>query len=251
MNETITRVENLRELGHHEWMSLADNEYERLLQLVDTLTNEQWSRPTDCPEWDVRDIVAHLIGMCERNADKEEAQRQGGLAAAIVQKRGGLRIDALTGLQVRERSQLSPAELVQTLRPATERSLRRRRASTPAERAATYVTDIPGERPWTAGYASDVIQTRDPWIHRVDICRASGHELVLTPDHDGRIVADVVREWAGRHGRGFTLMLEGPAGGTYASGDGAEHIRLDAVEFCRVLSGRGTGSGLLKTRVPF
>jgi len=38
--------------------------------------------------------------------------------------------------------------------------------------------------------------------------------MVLTPDHDARIVADVVAEWAGRHGRPFTLHLTGPAGGS-------------------------------------
>ena len=80
---------------------------------------------------------------------------------------------------------------------------------------------------------------RDTWMHRGDIARATGRELVLTPDHDGRIVADVVAEWARRHGRPFRLVLEGPAGGEFVQGDDGEQLRLDAVEFCRVLSGRG------------
>ena len=42
-----------------------------------------------------------------------------------------------------------------------------------------------------------------------------------------------------------------PAGGTYAHGTGGPHFQLDAVEFCRVLSGRGTGAGLLAQQVPF
>ncbi len=63
------------------------------------------------------------------------------------------------------------------------------------------------------GYLLDVILTRDPWMHRVDIARATGRDLVLTPEHDGRIVADVVAEWARRHGQPFTLTLTGPAGG--------------------------------------
>lgn len=59
-------------------------------------------------------------------------------------------------------------------------------------------------------------------------------------------------EWARRHGRPFTLHLTGPAGGAYVQGpgDGAE-LTLDAVEFCRILSGRATGDGLLGRRVPF
>ena len=97
----------------------------------------------------------------------------------------------------------------------------------------------------------DVIYTRDSWMHRVDLSRATEKPLVLIPNHDGRLVADVVRDWADRHGRPFLLELEGPAGGSYASGAGGEEYSLDAVEFCRILSGRGTGPGLLGIRVLF
>jgi hypothetical protein len=73
----------------------------------------------------------------------------------------------------------------------------------------------------------------------------------LTPEHDGVLVADVVAEWAQRHGRPYRLRLTGPAGGEWSSGSGGEEIELDAVEFCRVLSGRGSGAGLLGQPVPF
>jgi hypothetical protein len=64
-------------------------------------------------------------------------------------------------------------------------------------------------------------------------------------------VADVVDEWAQRHGRPFELVLTGPAGGRWQVGTGGERIELDAVEFCRTLSGRVEGHGLLATAVPF
>lgn len=67
----------------------------------------------------------------------------------------------------------------------------------------------------------------------------------------GRIVSDVLREWSDRHGKPFTLTLTGRAGGAYVAGDGGEHIELDAVEFCGILSGRAQGTGLLSTEVPF
>jgi hypothetical protein len=35
------------------------------------------------------------------------------------------------------------------------------------------------------------------------------------------------------------------------SGDGGEHLTIDAVEFARTLSGRTSGSGLLAQEVPF
>jgi hypothetical protein len=119
--------------------------------------------------------------------------------------------------------------------------------------------------PWTFAYLVDVIMTRDPWMHRSDIAAATGRELTLTYDHDGLIVDDVAREWARRHGRPCTLTLTGPVGRRYVFGSGGvpsasaedlagpprQSYTLDAVQFCRVLSGRGSGDGLLSTRVPF
>ncbi len=101
------------------------------------------------------------------------------------------------------------------------------------------------------GYLLDVILTRDNWMHRVDIACAIDRDLVLTAEHDGRIVADAVAEWARRHNQPFTMELTGPAGGTFSAGSGGESINLDAVEFCRILSGRTTGTGLLTEEVPF
>jgi hypothetical protein len=78
--------------------------------------------------------------------------------------------------------------------------------------------------------------------------------MELSAGHDGRIVADVVAEWARRHGKPFALELTGPAGGTYTHDPDLPetgHISLDAVDFCRILAGRGHPTGLLTTIVPF
>ncbi|HEY6688149.1 MAG TPA: hypothetical protein VI094_18290 [Propionibacteriaceae bacterium] len=56
---------------------------------------------------------------------------------------------------------------------------------------------------WSLGYVTDVILTRDPWMHRVDLARATDQDPVHTADHDGVIVADVVAEWARRHGQPY------------------------------------------------
>lgn len=101
------------------------------------------------------------------------------------------------------------------------------------------------------GYLVDVIHTRDPWMRRVDLCRAADQEFVLIPRHDGRIVAHVVADWAARHGAPYRLTLAGPAGGTFTSGADGPELALDAIEFCRILSGRERGAGLLGTAVPF
>jgi hypothetical protein len=93
-------------------------------------------------------------------------------------------------------------------------------------------------------------------MHRMDLARATGRDPVLTPDHDGVIVADIVAEWARRHRQPYRLELTGPAGGSWSSGTGGEAIVMDAADFCRVVSGRrgsddGEPWGLLTTQVPF
>jgi len=96
--------------------------------------------------------------------------------------------------------------------------------------------------------------TRDPWMHRLDIAAATGTEPHLTAGHDGVIVADVVAEWADRHGKDFELTLTGPAGGPWQAGANGPSWTLDAVDFCRAIARRPariTLDELLNTEVPY
>ncbi len=60
-------------------------------------------------------------------------------------------------------------------------------------------------------------------------------------------------DWAAGHGAEFDLTLDGPAGGAHRRGTGGTELQLDAVEFCRIVSGRhlGAARGLLATGVLF
>ncbi|MDV8001414.1 hypothetical protein [Rhodococcus sp. IEGM 1408] len=110
---------------------------------------------------------------------------------------------------------------------------------------------------WTLGYLFDVILTRDPFMHRIDIASATGVPMTATAAHEGVIVDDVVAEWAGRHGQAYELELTGPAGGHWQRGGAGagttdrEYLTMEAFEFCRALSGRAPTAGLLRTQVPF
>ncbi|MCV2491006.1 maleylpyruvate isomerase family mycothiol-dependent enzyme [Geodermatophilus sp. YIM 151500] len=232
---------------------LATTEYDRTLAAWRALGPADWSRPTVCAAWDVRAMAAHTLGMTEMTASLRQLVHQNAAAS-----RAGGGIDALTAVQVRERAGLSPAELVDRLAAAAPRAVRgRRRLSVLLGAVKLPEEQVVGpEREWwRIGFLTDVVLTRDPWMHRMDLAAATGTEPVLTADHDGVLVADVVAEWAGRHGQPYRLRLTGPAGGEWSSGaDGGADVEaheLDAVDFCRVLSGRGTGDGLLAQQVPF
>jgi uncharacterized protein (TIGR03083 family) len=247
----VTAVTAIPPLEHDEAMALAEVELGRVLALVDDLSADDWGRPTDCTGWTVRDMLGHLLGMFALQADPEERARQIKTAAELSRRSGELRLTEMTALQVREHADLGVDQLRRAMHEGGLRGLAARRGLPAEVRAAPYDSELPGEGMWTVGYLFDVIHVRDPWLHRVDICRATGRELELTAGHDGRIVADVVADWAPRHGASFTLELTGPAGGTFVAGTGGEHLRLDAIEFCRILSGRAPGTGLLATPVTF
>lgn len=68
MQTTAIAVDHIPPLEHDEAMRLAQTEYQHLIKLVDQLTPENWTRPTDCTGWDVTAVLAHVLGMLERNA---------------------------------------------------------------------------------------------------------------------------------------------------------------------------------------
>jgi uncharacterized protein (TIGR03083 family) len=250
MTTTTIPIESVRAIDRREAAAIAVVENQRFVDLVRSLRGDDWAKPTDCPAWDVRALVSHVLGAMDANASFREFAHQG--RAGKKAAGNGPFIDGMTSVQVRERAHLTPAELVDRVAAQAPRAARGR-AKIPALMRRMPMKQAVGgvEETWRVGYLMDIIFTRDTWMHRVDIARATGAQLVLTAEHDGRIVADVVAEWSRRHGRPFTLDLEGPAGGTFTSGSGGDDISLDAVELCRVLSGRANGAGLLTQEVPF
>jgi len=239
-------------------MILAATEYARVAQAISELSDEDWAKPTACPAWDVRQLSCHVIGMAAMMQSPWETARQQRKAAAYVATNGGGFTDALTALQVTERADWTSSQVVEGARMVGPKAARGRkltpsivrRRSVPEPQLLNGAHEL-----WSLGYLIDTILTRDPWMHRSDLAAATGRPMLLTADHDGAIVADVVAEWAARHRKPYNLTLTGPAGGHWSSGTGAESIVLDAIEFCRILSGRPTSSGqpngLLTTQVPF
>jgi len=239
-------------VDHATAKRLAAAEYDRFTGQLRDLAPGEWARPTACPAWDVHAIACHVLGMAEFAASPIEQARQ----SRAAKRAKGPFLDALTAWQVAKHRHRHPAEIIARLAAVTPRAAKNRgrtprlirqvrMSGQPVDSAGTQTED------WTVGYLTDVILTRDTWMHRSDIAAAAGRQLTLTTGHDGTLVADVAAEWAQRHGQPCTLTLTGPAGGRWAWGTSGPCYELDAVEFCRIVSGRGSGDGLLATPVPF
>lgn len=233
---------------------LAASEYQHFADLLESLEPDQWTLPTSCPGWTVRDMAGHCLGMAQMAATVREMIRQQAASARAAKKSGKPLIDELTDLQVRKNAGLSREELIAAYRRTGPQAAASRRR-TPGFLRSRKLTDTgpdgTSQERWEVSYVVDTILTRDPWLHRSDIAEATGRPMTLSADHDGVIVDDAVADWANRHGQPFELTLTGPAGGNWSSGTNGEKITADAIDFCRGLSGRGSAHGLAGVFVPF
>lgn len=212
---TTTRPRRSR-LDRRTAMRLAADEYVRFADALAALDADDWTKPTECPAWDVRQMACHTVGMAEMASGFREQVRQQRKAGADAAASGSSTLDALTALQVSERADWSPERTIAGMRSVAPRAARGRRRMPGLVRRMRLPEqqDVGGRKEtWTIGFVSDTILTRDPWMHRMDIARATGRAPVLTADHDGVIVADVVEEWAERHGL--------PSGSAWADRPGA------------------------------
>jgi uncharacterized protein (TIGR03083 family) len=255
MTTTSTDVATIPRIGHDEAMRITAVEFDRMLALLRELDGDDWTRPTDNEQWDVRATVLHLLGAAEANASLRESVSQFTRGKRLFKVIGGHHwVDGINEIQIRDRAGLTDEQIVQRYDTAAPKAVKVR-SRLPGPIRSLRVIDI-GEPvgKQTVGYLMDMVYTRDVWMHRVDISRATGKELDLTAEHDGRIVADMVAEWASYFAGPFTLELDGVAGGTFHRGapdDPAhEQAHVDAVDFVRIISGRAPGTGLLSHPLP-
>ena len=233
-----------------EARALAEEEFARFARLVASLSAGEWTAPTDCAGWDVRAIALHILGSADAQASPREFLHQLRRGLPLNKEIDSHHwVDGLNELQIRERSSLSDRELVAQLAAVGPKAVAGRWKTPPPMRYLPMPFGPPiGWAPLK--YLLDVGFTRDVWAHRIDISVAVGRPMEATADHDGRLVADLVAEWADLHGEPFELVLEGPAGGKFRSGVGGERVELDAFDFVRTLSGRLPGTGVLAHPLP-
>jgi uncharacterized protein (TIGR03083 family) len=254
MNQTPTTtvdVTSITRIDHEEAMKITAVENRKFGDMMGALNPEQWSTQTECTLWDVRAMAAHIVGSAASQASPREFFRQ---------KRGGKPIckeldspfwwDGMNELQVRERASLTTEQLIAEWDTVSLNALRSR-TKLPRPIAHLKLLNLPepvGRQPLS--YLFDIGFTRDVWAHRIDIAHAIGAEPDHDADHDGRILADIVAEWAASHHEPFTLVLDGPAGGAFLQGVGGDEVHIGVVEFVRTLAERTTATGILEYTLP-
>ncbi len=238
---TFLKAENIPSITADEAYRLMEVSLTRFLELVEDLDPEDWHKPTLCTEWSVRDILAHQAGGYASGTGYKEMLRQGSKRP----KPGQLIEDAINAIQLQERADKSPAELIAELRQVGPIAARKWAYDFRLAKLITIPHPIAGKLSFR--YLMWIVHSRDTWMHRLDICRATGREFEQTHEHDGRIAELVVRDVADILTRKFdgpALVLEftGIAGGTWKIGKGepSATIRMDMLEFNIFASGRYT-----------
>jgi uncharacterized protein (TIGR03083 family) len=248
----VPAASDIPALGHAEAMTMATAELDRFLQLLERLDTGDWQQPTACTLWDVWQMVAHLASSAAGLSSRSEFRRGSSGQAQRPYRRQGLdKLGAMNQVGVEDRADRTPAELIVELRECGPRAIATRRKLPGVLRALPLPMGLtfPFGKTWIRlGYLTDLILTRDMWIHRLDISRATEREMVLTPEHDGRVTALVVRDLsrplaAKLDGRSVVFELAGPAGGRWRIGsasDPSATVLMDASDFHWLAAARTT-----------
>lgn len=257
LNTTVTTAaeaqpaSSIPKLTHAEAAELAAVELQRFLNLVDTLEGDDWTQPTACTLWNVREIVAHQAGWESGWSSFGNVMR---LFRRDVTKpyvdQGMIMLDAVNQSQVEMRADRSTDELIAEIREQGPRSIAFRKGLPGFVRALPMPDGAGGLI--RVGYLLNTILTRDMWMHRVDICRATGRDHVQTNEHDGRIVALVVRDLAKNlksvlGEQSVVFDIQGISGGCYRLGTNpnpAATITLSVIDFNLLASGRSSAEEL-------
>jgi uncharacterized protein (TIGR03083 family) len=238
----IPNAQTIPAQTHAEAGHLAAVELDRLLAMIDEISDESWENPTDCSLWNVRQMVAHLAGACAGHTSLAEFKRQ--YISNPLNSEFESPIDAVNNLQVADRLDRTIEEIIEELREEGPKAIRVR------QRIPWFIRNV-----WLPlgplglapiGYLTDTIYTRDWWMHRADLCHATGQHMHLTPEHDGRIIALVLRDLARKRARNretdtIDLILTDDIELIYRFGSKSRAdatIRINLIEFNRLASGR-------------
>ena len=231
---------------------VATAELEACLALLTSLDDGDWAAPTDCAGWTVHQLTAHLVGQYQGLANPGVYLRR--------HRRAHRRYPTLSRLDADNQQQIDDlgghtgpelAAMLAAIGPQAIRARRRIPGLVRRQRIGRMYPEepLPDDR---LSYVLDVLGLRDPWMHRVDIARATGRPLRLG-GHDrvitAQVIADLERAW---HGPPVLLELTGPAGGRWTLGNGppAGTVQADAVDYLRALSGRNDHPDLQVTGDP-
>lgn len=222
----IKPAETITPVSTPEAAQIAALEVQQVLNLLGQLDGDDWTQPTDCSEWNVRDMAAHLAGACAMWASWGQFFHQAILNPHILKT--VVTVDALNRRQLEDRAGTAPRELITELREVGPKAVRTRQ-NLPGLIRKIRIPAQPMPGTMSLAYLVDVIYPRDQWMHRMDICRATGKTLVITPGHDERLLDLVMLDIATKLEGKFALIVNitGALTASYRLGNSEPQAEMD------------------------
>ena len=109
-------------------------------------------------------------------------------------QKGQLPEDAVNDLQVGERRDRSPEEIISELHQVAPEAIHNWAYGFKPVKLISIPHPVSGSL--SLRHLMWVIHSRDTWMHRLDICRTTGNHFEQTAEHDGRIAALVMLDVA-------------------------------------------------------
>jgi uncharacterized protein (TIGR03083 family) len=111
-------------LSHEEAMRLTAEELERFTSLADSLSQDDWDKPTACSLWTVKDIVAHQASHVSSFTSLGSLMSQlNPMAMRPYLAKGMSILDSWNQAEVDRRREQSPEAHIAEIRNATAKSL--------------------------------------------------------------------------------------------------------------------------------
>jgi uncharacterized protein (TIGR03083 family) len=239
---TSASTDALIDMLEATWASVAD--------LAAALTPEEWRTATDCPGWDVRSQVAHLVGTESMLAGRPTPEHPGEYPAHARND-----IGRFNEHWIADAGSLSDEELLARFRDLAAERVAALRQLPPEDWEKEGPTPV-GQAPYRRFME---IRVFDCWAHEQDIRIAvgrPGHEEGPAVDRSVDEVAGALGFLMGKRaglpdgtsirfavgGRTFDVLVEGRARLVdRLEGDPTATVSTDAVTFVRLGCGRLTG----------
>ena len=192
MAESVLLASVIPPVSPSEAVALERAELERFILAASGLPDEAWAVRSSRSGLDLHALVAHVAGTYAAQARLSELRRQlHPQLLRLYRMDGDALSDTFVRLHIGDRSSRSAAELLIELRTdgpvAIEHRARLIRPLALLDRVFPSFDGLPV--PPLAPFRA----VRDLWRHRFDLIETSGHDMDVDADHDGRIIAVIVR----------------------------------------------------------
>jgi uncharacterized protein (TIGR03083 family) len=188
------------------------------IALLSGLGPVQWTQPTICPGWDVRDVAAHVLGdhigrlSRHRDGHRPPRPRDGEGFPAFL--------DRINGEWVTATRRISPRLLLEQLQAAGDQVADFWQAVDLDTLGAPVSWAGPGPAPVWLDAARDLSEY---WTHHQQICDAIGQAGLMSPGYAGpvidtfmRALPHALRDVTAEEGSALQMTVTGPGAGLWA-----------------------------------